>query len=161
MIKNYLLIAFRNMRRYKFISFINLFGLTVGITCCLLISLYIVNELSYDQYNKNAGNIYRVERTFRNAETGALSLELGAVAPPIGPLLQNDFKDIKAITSVLPTGITAFRYKDKIFNEPNVYFIDDNFCKVFDVTVTRGNPNIALHEPYSVMLTEDMAKKYF
>ncbi len=161
MIKSYLLIAIRNMQRYKFISFINLFGLTVGITCCLLISLYIVNELSYDQYNKNADNIYRVERTFRNAETGALSLELGAVAPPIGPLLQNDFKDIKAITSVLPTGITAVRYKDKIFNEPNVYFVDDNFFKVFDVTVTRGNSNTALHEPYSVMLTEDMAKKYF
>ncbi|TKK68260.1 FtsX-like permease family protein [Ilyomonas limi] len=161
MIKNYLLIAIRNMRRYKFISFINLFGLTVGITCCLLISLYIVNELSYDQYNKNAENIYRVERTFKNAETGALSLELGAVAPPIGPLLQNDFKDIKAITSVLPTGTTAFRYKDKIFNEPNVYFIDENFFKIFDVRVTKGNPNAALSEPYSVMLTEEMAKKYF
>ncbi len=161
MIKNYLLIAFRNMRRYKFISFINLFGLTVGIACCLLISLYIVNELSYDKYNRKADNIYRVERTFRNAETGALSLELGAVAPPIGPLLQNDFKDIKAITSVLPTGNTAVRYKDKIFNEPNVYFIDDNFFKVFDATVIRGNPNSALSEPNSVMLTEEMAKKYF
>ena len=161
MIKSYLLIAIRNMQRYKFISFINLFGLTVGITCCLLISLYIGNELSYDKYNKNADNIYRVERTFRNAETGALSLELGAVAPPIGPLLQNDFKDIKAITSVLPTGTTAVRYKDKIFNEPNVFFIDDNFFKVFDVTVTRGNPTTALREPNSVMLTEEMAKKYF
>ncbi len=161
MIKSYLLIAIRNMNRYKFISFINLFGLTVGITCCLLISLYIVNELSYDKYNKNANNIYRVERTFRNAETGALSLELGAVAPPIGPLLQNDFKDIKAITSVLPTGNTSVRYQDKIFNEPNVYFIDDNFFKVFDATVIRGNPNSALSEPNSVMLTEEMAKKYF
>ncbi len=161
MIKSYFLIAFRNMRRYKFISFINLFGLTVGITCCLLISLYIANELSYDQYNRNAENIYRVERTFRNAETGALSLELGAVAPPISPMLQNDFKDIKTITSVLPAGTTAFHYKDKIFNETNVYFIDDHFFDVFDVNIRKGNAGAALREPYSVMLSEETAKKYF
>ena len=161
MIKNYFIIAFRNMRRYKFISFINLFGLTVGITCCLLISLYILNELSYDKYNKQADNIYRVERTFKNSETGALSLELGAVAPPVGPLLKNDFTDIKALTSVLPTGTTALRYKDKVFNEKDVYFIDESFSNLFDITVTKGNTNTALREPYSVMLSEDVAKKYF
>ncbi len=161
MIKNYLVIAFRNMRRYKFISFINLFGLTVGITCCLLISLYITNELSYDKYNTNAADIYRVERTFKNAETGAVSLELGAVAPTIGPLLQNDFKDIKAITSVLPTGTTTFHYKDKIFNEPNVYFTDENFFTVFDVNVTKGNKSKGLQEPYSIMLSQGVANKYF
>lgn len=95
MIRNYFKTAFRNLLRYKSISFINLFGLTVGLTCCLLILTYILNELGYDRYNKNAKNIYRVERTFMNAETGTLSLELGAVAPPIAPLLQNDFKEIK------------------------------------------------------------------
>ncbi len=161
MIKNYFLIAFRNMRRYKFISFINLFGLTVGITCCLLISLYIVNELSYDKYNKHADNIYRVERTFKNAETGALSLELSSVAPPVLPLLQNDFKDIKLTTSLMPTGTVVFHYKDKVFNEPNVYFIDENFFKLFDVTITKGSANTSLRNPYSIMLSEEIAKKYF
>ncbi|MGB8194325.1 MAG: ABC transporter permease, partial [Chitinophagaceae bacterium] len=86
MISNYLKIAFRNLMKYRFISFINLFGLTVGLACCLLILTYILNELSYDRYNKNAANIYRVTRDFRNPETGALSLNLATVAPPFGPL---------------------------------------------------------------------------
>lgn len=95
MIRNYFKTAIRNLLRYKFISFINLFGLTIGLTCCLLILTYILNEVSYDRYNKNANNIYRIERTFMNAETKMLSLKLGSVAPPIAPLLQNDFKEIK------------------------------------------------------------------
>lgn len=161
MVKNYIKIAVRNMLRFKFISFVNLFGLTVGITCCLLITLYITNELSYDKYNKNAENIYRVERTFLNEETGALSLELGAVAPPFAPLLKNDFKDIKYITSVFPEGTTSVRYNDKIFNESDTYFIDENFAKIFDVKVIKGNAAKALTEPFSVMLSEEIAKKYF
>jgi putative ABC transport system permease protein len=66
MLKNYFKIALRNLMKYKFISFINLFGLTVGLTCCLLILIYIVNELSFDRYNQKAKNIYRVTRIFRN-----------------------------------------------------------------------------------------------
>ncbi len=161
MIQNYFKTAIRNLLRYKFISSINLFGLTVGLTCCLLILTYILNETSYDRYNKNADNIYRVERTFVNPETKMLSLELGAVAPPFAPLLLNDFKEIKKITRFLSTGTTAFRYNDKRFNESKVYFADENLFDVFDVNVTRGNPAKALSDPYSVMLTEDVAKKYF
>src|SRR4051812_42492666 len=133
MIRNYFKSAVRNLLRYKFISSINLFGLTVGITCCLLILTYILNELSYDRYNKNAENIYRIERTFNNPETGMLSLELGAVAPPFAPLLANDFKDIKKITRFLDAGTTALRYEEKRFNERNVYFADENLFDVFDV----------------------------
>lgn len=161
MIKSYFKTAFRNLLRYKFISAINLFGLTVGLTCCLLITIYIFNELSYDKYNKNADNIYRVERTFLNAETGAVSLELGAVAPPFAPFLQNDFKDIKKVTTLLPGGIAAVRYNDKIFNEKKLFFADENLFDVFDIKVTKGNAAKALNEPYSVMLTEEAAKKYF
>ena len=161
MLKNYFKIALRNLVKYKFISFINLFGLTVGLTCCLLITIYILNELSYDRYNKNAKNIYRVERTFKNSETGALSLELSSVAPPFAPLLQNDFKDIKKITSILQAGTVVIRYKDKIFNENKIYFADENLFNVFDLKVTKGNAAKALNDPYSVMLTEEAAKKYF
>ena len=161
MIRNYFKTAFRNLLRYKFISFINLFGLTVGLTCCLLILTYILNELSYDRYNKNANNIYRIERTFMNAETKMLSLKLGAVAPPIAPLLLNDFKEIKEITRFFNVGTAALRYNDKRFKEENVYFADENLFNVFDVNLTRGNPSKALNDPYSVLLTEDAAKKYF
>src|SRR5579863_5694131 len=101
MIKNYLKIAFRNMARYKFISFINLFGLTIGMTCCLLILSYIIHELSYDKYNSKADRIYRVTRSFSNRE-GAVTLHLGAVAPPFAPLLKNEFPDIESVTRILP-----------------------------------------------------------
>src|SRR5918998_1581283 len=109
MIRNYLKIAFRNLTKYKFISFINLFGLTTGIACCLLILTYIINELSYDKYNDHADRIYRVTRSFRNPETGVISLNLGTVAPPFGPLLVNDFKEIENITRLLPNGTAALR----------------------------------------------------
>ena len=97
MIKNYLKIAFRNLTKYKFISFVNLFGLTVGLTCCLLITIYILNELSYDKYNKNADNIYRVTRSFNNSE-GVVSLKLSTVSAPFGYYLPTDFPEIKKMT---------------------------------------------------------------
>src|ERR1700759_4316265 len=100
MLRNYLKIAFRNLAKYKFISFVNIFGLTVGLTCCLLILTYILHETSYDRYNTNADRIWRVTRIFNNKE-GIVSLHLGAVAPPIGPLLQNDFPDIRKVTRML------------------------------------------------------------
>ena len=161
MIKNYFKIAWRNLKRNKFISFINLFGLTVGLCCCLLITVYILNELSFDRYNKNAANIYRIERTFLNAETGALSLELGAVAPPFAPLLENDFKEIKKVTRILPAGTSAIKYGQNIFNQDNVFFADENLFDIFDFKVTKGNPAKSLNDPYSVMLVEETAKKYF
>lgn len=161
MIRNYMKIAFRNLMKHKFISSINLFGLTVGLSCCLLILAYILHELSYDRYHQNAKNIYRVERTFINPSTGQLSLELGSVAPPAGPLLENDFKEIKAMTRVLQGGTTTFRYEEKMFIEEDLYFIDEHFMRMFDVEVLKGNPEKALTEPFSVMLTEEMARKYF
>src|SRR5215211_7084155 len=112
MLKNYFKIAFRNLMKYKFISFINLFGLTIGLTCCLLILSYILNELSFDQY-KSSKNIYRVERTFLNPETKSVNLELSAIAPPFAPLLANDFKEIKKISSILQNSPTPFKYEEK------------------------------------------------
>lgn len=160
MIRNYLKSALRNITRHKFISFINIFGLTVGLTCCLLILTYIINENSYDKYNANADDTYRVTRTFYS-QPGVESLHLSAVAPPFGPLLQNAFPDIKKMTRVLYTGTSALHYKEKLFNEKGTAFADENFFSVFDVSVTKGNPRTALTNPYSIMLTEELAKKYF
>ena len=161
MIRNYLKIAWRNLMKHRFISGINLFGLTVGITCCLLILTYILHELSYDRYHKNAGNIYRIHRTFINPESGDINLRLAAVAPPFAPLLQNDFKEIRKVTRFLSNGNTAFRYEDKRFNEQDAYFADEHLFDVFDVQMIRGNPAKALSDPYTVMLSEKVARKYF
>ncbi len=160
MFKNYFKIAWRNIAKYKFISFISLFGLAVGLTCCLLILTYILNELSYDKHNENADRIYRVTRSFNNAD-GVVTLKLGTVAPPFGPLLKNDFPDIEKVTRLYPDGKTPLRYKDKIFNESNVFWADENFFGVFTVKSVKGNPATALTDPYSVMLSEEMATKYF
>ncbi len=160
MLRNYIKIAFRNLLRYKFISFINLFGLTVGLTCCLIILTYLVNELSYDKFNKDADQIYRVTRSF-NTPDGIETLHLSEVAPPFGPLLQHDFPDIQKMTRLLSNGSTTIRYKENLFTEKDVYFADENFFSFFPVGITRGNPKTSLTDPYCVMLSDKMAKKYF
>jgi putative ABC transport system permease protein len=161
MIYSYLKIAVRNLLRYRFISFINLFGLTVGLTCCLLITTYILHEISFDRYNEKSDRIWRITRSFNNAETGAQSLHLGTVAPPFGPLLINDFKEIENMTRLLPNGAATFRYNDKMFNEQDIYFADEKLFDFFKVKVVKGNPKTALYDPMSVMLTEEVARKYF
>jgi len=160
MIKNYLKIAWRNLMKYKYISFINLFGLTVGLTCCLLIATYIVNELSFDSYNKNAENVYRMTRSFNNAE-GVVSLQLSTVSPPFGYYLPTDFPEIKKMTRLIDNGTTPLKYKDKLINESDVYFADENLFDVFTLEVLKGDPKTALREPFSVMLSEEAARKYF
>lgn len=161
MLINYIKIAVRNLLKYRFISFINLFGLTIGLSCCLLILTYIIHELSFDKYNSKAANIYRVTRIFKSPETGAVNLHLGTVAPPFGPLLQNDFKEIKSLTRLLGVSVLPLAYQEKKFIERNVYFADEHLFDVFDVQVVKGNPANALTDPFTVMLSEEMAKKYF
>jgi len=160
MLRNYLKIALRSLAKYKFISFINLFGLTVGLTCCLLITINVLNELSFDRYNKNANNIYRVTRNFYNSE-GAVSLRLSTVSPPFGYYMPTDFPEIRKMTRLVDFGATPTKYKEKIFNEKNIFFADENIFDVFTLHVLKGNPKSALYNPFSVMLTEEMAKKYF
>lgn len=160
MVRNYLRSALRNITRHPFISFINIFGLTVGLTCCLLILSYIINEKSYDKFNKNAENIYRVTRIFYSAPN-VESLHLSAVAPPFGPLLQTAFPDIKKISRLLPNGTTTLKYGDKIFNERNSFFADENFFSLFDVPFLKGDQKSALSEPYTVVMTQEVARRYF
>ncbi|MES1215877.1 MAG: FtsX-like permease family protein [Bacteroidota bacterium] len=161
MLRNFLKIAVRNLLKHRFISFINLFGLTVGLTCCLLITTYILNELSFDKYNKNADNIYRVTRSFNN-DNGVVSLTLSTISPPFGYYFPSEFPQIKKMTRLMDYGgAMPARYKDKIFNQRGLFFADENLFDVFSVKVFKGNPQTALTDPFSIMLTEENAKKYF
>ncbi|MGN6402258.1 MAG: ABC transporter permease [Flavisolibacter sp.] len=160
MIRNYLKIAFRNLMKYKFISFINLFGLTVGLTCCLLILSYILNEVSYDRFQPNADRTYRISRSFHN-DQGVESLHLSAIAPAFGEPLKIEFPEIEKMTRILSNGNTAFVYGDKKFFENKVYFADENLPDVFKVDVLKGNTRKALEDPFSIMITDEIAKKYF
>jgi putative ABC transport system permease protein len=160
MLYNYLKIAYRSLLKYKFISFINVSGLAIGFTCCLLIVGYILNEISYDRSNPRAKDIYRVSRTF-HSDKGVISLQLASVAPPFGPLLVNDYPDIQKMTRVLSFGSSAMKYGDKNFNERQVFAADENFFDFFNVKVIRGDSKTALNEPGSIMLCEEVAEKYF
>jgi putative ABC transport system permease protein len=161
MFRNYLRIGLRNLMKYKFISFINLFGLTVGLTSCLLILTYLLHEVSYDKFQPNADRVYRVTRTFNNMQTGGVSLNLSTIAPAFGIPLKNDFKEIEEMTRILSNGNTPVKYNEKMFIEPNVAFADDHLFHFFKTKVESGNPDKALSVPFTVMLTDEMAKKYF
>ena len=160
MIKNYIKFILRNIKRHPFISFINIFGLTAGLTCCLLIVAYVINERSYDKFNKNADDIYRVTRIFYSAPN-VESLHLSAIAPAFGPRLTAAFPDIKEMTRAFPTGTISFRYKEKLLSEQNGFFADENFFDFFTVPGLKDDVHKNLAEPYSVLLTPEMAKKYF
>jgi putative ABC transport system permease protein len=126
----------------------------------MLILIYIVKELSYDKFNANAKDIYRVTRSF-NTPDGVQSLFLGSIAPPFAPLLKNEFPDIKKVTQLRGNGNVAMRYKDKLLTEKGSYFADENFFNIFSVKTIKGDPATALSDPFTVMMTEEMARKYF
>jgi putative ABC transport system permease protein len=159
MFRNYLKIVLRNIAKHKGFSFINISGLALGLACCLLIFLYIRDELSYDKYHHNADRIYRVTRDFVS-QGGKVDLHLAQVAPPFSPLLQNDFPDIEQAARILHSN-SLFRYEDKIFNEENVFIAEPAIFKIFTIPVISGNPENALNEPFSVMMSEKIARKYF
>lgn len=160
MIKNYFKVAIRNIFRYKGYSTINILGLTIGLTACLLILIFVLDELSYDRYHKNAGRIYRVTREFLN-EDGATNLHLGHVAPPFGPLLANDFPQISQVTRFLMMDNPLMTYGDKKIVENRLAFAEKNVFKIFSFPLKKGNPGTALLEPNSIVITEKMANKYF
>ena len=159
MLQNYLKIAIRNLLRNKSFSFINLFGLSSGLACCLLIGLYIWNELSFDRYHEKAGRIWRMSRKFYNKD-GSQQLHLGHLAPPFGPLLKNDFPDMEEVTRLLQTNTTV-RIGEQFFSEEQMFYAEPNVFRVFDIPLRSGNPAAALDEPYSVMLNVTTAQKYF
>ncbi|HEX5171143.1 MAG TPA: ABC transporter permease, partial [Cyclobacteriaceae bacterium] len=127
MIINYLKVAFRSITRNKLTSFINIAGLALAMTCCLLIYFFIKDELSYDRYHANADHIYRVTRNFLSQD-GTVSLHLGHLAPPFGPLLKNDFPDIKEVARTLQFNV-LFAIEENgerklSFNEPNTFLAE-------------------------------------
>ncbi len=161
MIKSYFRIAVRNIFRQKIYSFINIIGLTLGIACCIIILLFIRYELSYDKFNKNAGRIYRVTREWFNQD-GGTSLHLARVAPPVGPLLKNDFPDIVLEEARFLNDYNTFlTINNNNIIEKYFYWAEPSAFKIFTIPFIEGDPNTALNEPNSLVITESAAKKYF
>ena len=159
MLKNYLKVAFRNLLRFKTYSFINVAGLAIGIACCLLILLYIQNEISYDRFNKNAGRIYRINTDLK---FGATELALPVVSDLMGPLLKQDFPQVEEYTRIYNWGGKKLVKKGENFNtETGCAYVDSTFFKVFTFPVVSGKTDKVLNEPNTVVITESIAKKYF
>jgi putative ABC transport system permease protein len=166
MIKTYFKIAWRNMMKSKVFSFINIFGLTIGLTCCMLISMYLFYELSYDSDHKNGDRVYQLGTAFvkegkedRNANTPA----------PMARMMQMTFPEIEKATRMCRTFAedkTLLQYTDSkgvlnSFNEPKGYLADSNFFQVLTYNFIEGNPETALLQPNTLVLSEEIARKIF
>jgi len=156
MIRSYLKIAWRNLMKNKAFSFINILGLTIGITVCMMIFLFIMNEFSFDKFHKQGDRIYRVMRGFDSTKPTVPWL-----SGPYATALLNDFPgEIKKAVRVMPSNALV-SFQNKAFNEKKEYLVDPDFFTLFSFPLTKGNPATVLKDPNSVVLTETTAKKYF
>src|ERR1700712_1479509 len=157
MFKNYLKIAVRNLRRHKFISFINIVGLTLGLTSCLLLLAYFMDELKFDKYHKNADRLYRVSLNYK-WKTG--DIQSASTSGPMAPLLKANFPEIENITRFYTEGTEFIKTEKEPFQILPV-FTENSFFKVFSFDFIYGDPNTALSGPNSIVLTESTARKIF
>ncbi len=158
MLKNYIKIAFRNILRKKVYSIVNITGFSIGIATCILIFLYVQFEFSFDKYNKNYKNIYRAV-VYLNSGTNSFPM---AVTPPA---LASSLKEISGIKTTARLSSenknVVVEYNNITFNENKFFFADSSFFNIFTIPVIEGNITNALKNPYNLVITESIAKKYF
>ncbi|HEX9654599.1 MAG TPA: ABC transporter permease [bacterium] len=157
MFKNYLKIALRNLARQKGNSFINITGLAIGMTCSMLILMWVQHELSYDTFHENANDIYRVVENQYYA--GGQIFPVAVTPSPLAPALKEQFPEIVRSTRFSFRSLTI-KKDDKIFTE-GVAFADPDIFEIFTIPFIKGSPEAALTQPHSVVLTQDAAEKYF
>jgi putative ABC transport system permease protein len=158
MLKNYLNVAIRNIMKYKFFSAINIFGMTIGITSCLLIMLYVTNELSYDKFHADADRIYQVGL---HGKLGGQDIRVSNTCPPMAPALVADIPEVESASRIAQMGSPVIKNGEKIFTQEKVFYVDSNFFSFFSFKLKEGNVKTVLNEPNTVVLTERMAEKYF
>src|SRR5215204_4722743 len=163
MIKNYFKTAWRNMIRNKTSSFINISGLSIGIACVLMIVIYIQNELCYDKFHKDADRIFQVTL---KGNMGGQEFWAGNTPPPVGKALVSSFPEIESYTRFFKARDIVARYgagnsTEKFFTEKNIIAVDSNFLEFFGFKMLEGDPATVLLKPGSVVITADIAKKYF
>ena len=159
MIRNYFLIAVRNIIRDKVFSAINIVGLAVGITCFLALFLFVQDELTFDQLGSvDHSQIYRVySKMVMNGseDTNAKTAQV------LGPALQQNYPEVKSYMRIGYFGPRAFKYNDKLFRSGSIYAVDSTFFKFYPLQFIEGNPTRALVDPNSIVLTETAAKRIF
>jgi putative ABC transport system permease protein len=160
MLKNYFISAYRNIKKNRFYSVLNIFGPAIGITCAILILLYVREELTFDKNNKKYKQIYRLESDFNISGKATLA---ALVPMPMAPTLKDEYPEIKEIGRFAGFGIQdiLFEYKDKKFFEDKIYFTDSTVSKIFDLNFILGSPETALNEPNTIVITRTFASRYF
>ncbi|MDP4164780.1 MAG: ABC transporter permease, partial [Bacillota bacterium] len=160
MIKNYFTIAWRNLRKQSIYSFINITGLAIGVAACLVIVLFIIDELGYDTYNTKANRIYRINNEIK---FGGNHMTMAYSSAPFAHSLIQDYPEIEATVRFRDYGsylVKTTEGKESI-KERKVIWTDSTFFKIFSVKVLEGDPNTALKEPASIAISKSIANKYF
>jgi len=158
MIKNYFKTAFRSLVRNKFHTSLNIIGLAAGLATCLLILLYVLDELNYDRYNTKADRIYRVNN---EVKFGGNYFDLATTPPLMGPIMVKEFPQVEQYTRIRWYGSFLVKKGNENLKEGRVAYGDSTLFDVFTLPLIAGNPKIALKEPHSLVITETIAKKYF
>jgi len=158
MITNYFKVVFRNIIKNKSYSIINIFGLAVGLASCIIIYLFISYETSFDKFYAKSGRIYIVGVEEKHAS--GIQHSLGTQFP-FAEAMRTDFPELEAVSRIYGLQETQVKVEDELFNENNFLFTEPDFFKMFDVEYILGDPENNLEDPQSIIITEELAKKYF
>ncbi len=158
MIQNYGKVTFRNFRRQKTYSIINITGLAVGMACCILILSYVHWELSYDTYHANADRIYRL---VVNGDINGRVFNIASTNNPPGPFFTEEYPEVENAVRFRRRHRTPVKYENRTFFEEGVFWADASVYDVFSFSLVTGNPETALANPFTAVLTERTALKYF
>jgi len=159
MVKNLILVALRNFKRDKWYSLLNILGLTIGTTFSLFLIFYIKHELSYDRYHKKADRIYRINAHIKEPDKDTMRW---AVTPfPMAPALAKDYPEVEEAVRFVSNGKVMYKNGDLRLYEEKVFTVDSNLFRVFTHKFIEGDPQTALKEPRSMVLTRSVAKKFF
>jgi putative ABC transport system permease protein len=160
MIANYLRISFRNIFKRKGYSLLNIAGLTIGMSCCLLIFHYVSYEKSYDTFEPNSKQIVRVR--LDSYQQGVLAYKSATSYPAIGPTMKKDFPEVQNFCRLIDDNLLLSNdAANKKFTENKGYYADPSAVDMFNIQLTKGNPQTALNSPDKIILSESTAKKYF
>ena len=159
MFQNYLSVAVRNLRRHPAYSLINISGLAIGMATCILILMYIQDELSYDRYHPHADRVYRI---VDDIESGGQTVQTAGTPSGWGPALKRDFPEIELLVRMRGTGSAwLVDLGNTIYYERKVIWAESDLLNMFSIPLVAGDPGTALAEPYSMVISEDLAFKYF
>ena len=158
MLNNYLKIAYRNMLRQKGYSIINITGLALGMACCMLLLLWVQDEMSFDKFHEKAENIYRVELDLPRSN-GVSHTRLTSY--PLGGAIQENIPEVKYAARYSHISGLLIRFGNKVFIEDEIRAVDPSFLQIFTFPLISGNPETALNQTYSILITEELAVKYF